>query len=56
MLLGFCEDYIVINAHHELILIRSRNDNKCLIGNPGTTNRIIQSTVADAACVAKWDK
>ncbi|XP_066581325.1 uncharacterized protein [Prorops nasuta] len=28
MLLGFCEDYnhIVINARHELILIRSRND------------------------------
>ena len=36
MLLGFCEDYkrIVINARHELILIRSRNDNNCLIGDP----------------------
>ncbi|XP_070165293.1 uncharacterized protein [Polyergus mexicanus] len=35
MLLGFCEDYrrVVINARHELILIRSRNDNNCLIGN-----------------------
>ncbi|KAL6421620.1 hypothetical protein ACFW04_014505 [Cataglyphis niger] len=35
MLLGFCEDYkrIVINARHELILIRSLNDNNCLIGN-----------------------
>ncbi|XP_050452187.1 uncharacterized protein LOC126851896 [Cataglyphis hispanica] len=34
MLFGFCEDYrcAVINAFHELILIRSRNDN-CLIGN-----------------------
>ena len=33
--LGFCEDYrrVVINARHELILIRSRNDNNCLIGN-----------------------
>jgi len=31
----FCEDYrrIVINARHELILIRSRNDNNCLIGD-----------------------
>lgn len=35
MLLGFCEDYkrIVINARHELILIRSRNDNNCLVGH-----------------------
>ncbi|XP_011859488.1 PREDICTED: uncharacterized protein LOC105556981 [Vollenhovia emeryi] len=35
MLLGFCEDYqrVVINARHELILIRSRNDNNCLFGN-----------------------
>ncbi|KAL6254106.1 hypothetical protein P5V15_014726 [Pogonomyrmex californicus] len=34
-LLGFCEDYrrMVINARHELILIRSRNDNNCLMGN-----------------------
>ncbi|XP_011859132.1 PREDICTED: uncharacterized protein LOC105556648 [Vollenhovia emeryi] len=34
MLLGFCEDYkrVVINARHELILIRSRNDNNCLFG------------------------
>ncbi|XP_050449700.1 uncharacterized protein LOC126850602 [Cataglyphis hispanica] len=34
MLLGFCEDNkrVVINARHELILIRSRNDN-CLIRN-----------------------
>ncbi|KAL6253751.1 hypothetical protein P5V15_015803 [Pogonomyrmex californicus] len=34
-LLGFCEDYrrVVINARHELILIRSRNDNNCLMGN-----------------------
>ena len=35
MLLGFCEDYrrVVINARHELILIRARNDNNCLVGN-----------------------
>ncbi|KAL6419573.1 hypothetical protein ACFW04_013724 [Cataglyphis niger] len=34
MLLGFCEDKrVMINARHELILIRSRNDNNCLIGN-----------------------
>ncbi|XP_025264475.1 uncharacterized protein LOC112637927 [Camponotus floridanus] len=32
-LLGFSEDYrrVVINARHELILIRARNDNNCLI-------------------------
>ncbi|XP_011171549.1 uncharacterized protein LOC105204190 [Solenopsis invicta] len=36
MLLGFCEDYkrVMINTRHELILIRSRNDNNCLIGDP----------------------
>ncbi|XP_025263179.1 uncharacterized protein LOC112637512 [Camponotus floridanus] len=30
---GFCEEYrrVVINARHELILIRARNDNNCLI-------------------------
>jgi len=35
MLLGFCENYrrILINARYELILIRSRNDNNCLIGD-----------------------
>ena len=35
MLLGFCEDYkrVSINARHELILIRSRNDNNCLLGD-----------------------
>ena len=34
-LLGFCEDYkrMIINARHELILIRSRNDNNALIGS-----------------------
>ncbi|XP_071579967.1 uncharacterized protein [Temnothorax nylanderi] len=33
LLLGFCEDYerVVINARHELILIRSRNDNISLV-------------------------
>ena len=35
-LLGFCVDYkrIIINARHELILIRSRNDNTAVIGSP----------------------
>lgn len=35
MLLGFCEDYrrVVINARHELILIRARTDNNCLVGD-----------------------
>jgi len=38
MLLGFCEDYkrVVANARHELILIRARNDNNYLVGNPTT--------------------
>ena len=33
LLLGFCEDYkrVVINARHELILIRARNDNNCIV-------------------------
>jgi len=37
VLLGFCEDYkrIVINARHELSLIRARNNN-CLMGDPVT--------------------
>lgn len=42
MLLGFCEDYkrVVINARHELILIRSRNDNNCLFGHPSSEAEI----------------
>ena len=38
ILLGFCEDYkrVVINASHKLILIRARNDNNCLMGDPAT--------------------
>ncbi|KAL6416838.1 hypothetical protein ACFW04_013144 [Cataglyphis niger] len=33
VLLGFCEDYkrVVINARHELVLIRARNDYNCLV-------------------------
>ena len=36
MLLGFCGDYkcVIVNARHELILIRTRNDYNCLVGNP----------------------
>jgi hypothetical protein len=42
MLLGFCEDYkrIVVNARHELILIRARSDNNCLLGSPSTEPEI----------------
>ncbi|KYN37225.1 hypothetical protein ALC56_08412 [Trachymyrmex septentrionalis] len=38
VLLGFCENYrrVVINARHELILIRARNDNNCLTGDSAT--------------------
>ena len=36
ILLGFCEDCkrVIVNAHHKLILIRARNDNNCLVGDP----------------------
>jgi len=41
-LLGFCEDYkrVVVNTRHELILIRARSDNNCLVGNPTTEPKI----------------
>jgi hypothetical protein len=42
MLLGFCEDYkrIVLNARHELILLRSRNDNNSLEGSSALQPKI----------------
>ncbi|XP_029659023.1 uncharacterized protein LOC115232979 [Formica exsecta] len=42
ILLGFCEDYkrVVINARHELILIRSRNNDSCIFGNVSTEANI----------------
>ena len=41
MLLDFYEDYkcLIVNAHHELILIRTRNAYNCL-GNPVTESEI----------------
>ncbi|KYQ58434.1 hypothetical protein ALC60_02574 [Trachymyrmex zeteki] len=44
VLLGFCEDYkrVVINARHELILIRARNDNNCLMGGDSATEPTIE--------------
>lgn len=41
-MLEFCEDYkrVVINARHELILIRSRSDNNCLVGDSALEPRI----------------
>src|SRR5436190_8065765 len=38
IMLGFCEDYkrVIINARHELILIRARNDNNCVVVSPAT--------------------
>jgi len=41
-LLGFCEDYkrIVINARHELILIRTRNDHNCLTSHEENEPRV----------------
>ncbi|KYN08234.1 hypothetical protein ALC62_00785, partial [Cyphomyrmex costatus] len=42
VLLGFCEDYrrVVINARHELILIRARNDDNCLVGNSAVVSKL----------------
>ena len=42
VLLGFCEDYrrVMINAHHKLILIRTRNDNNCLMRDPATESTL----------------
>jgi len=41
-LLGFYEDYkrVVVNARHELILIRAYSNNNCLVGNPTTELKI----------------
>ncbi|KAL6416556.1 hypothetical protein ACFW04_012416 [Cataglyphis niger] len=43
MLLGFCEDYehVVINARHELILIRARNDYNCLVSRESHEPKIV---------------
>ncbi|XP_011859406.1 PREDICTED: uncharacterized protein LOC105556907 [Vollenhovia emeryi] len=40
ILLGFCEDYkrVVVNARHELILIRARNDNNCIVATANAKN------------------
>ncbi|XP_077264206.1 uncharacterized protein LOC143898521 isoform X1 [Temnothorax americanus] len=42
LLLGFCEDYkrVAVNARHELILIRARSDNNCIVENPATEPEI----------------
>ncbi|EFN80968.1 hypothetical protein EAI_11138 [Harpegnathos saltator] len=42
VLLGFCEDYkhIMINAHHELILLRSRRDHNSLLGSSVLDSKI----------------
>jgi len=41
-LLGFCEDYkrVIVNARQELILIRARSNNNCLVENPTTEPEI----------------
>ncbi|XP_050454128.1 uncharacterized protein LOC126852889 [Cataglyphis hispanica] len=43
VLLGFCEDYkrVVINARHELILIRARNDHNCLVSRESHEPKIV---------------
>jgi len=41
-LLGFCENYkhVVINARHELILIRACNDNNCIVRDSTTEPKL----------------
>jgi len=68
MLLGFWEDYkhVMINARHELILIRARSDNNCIVGEipqcncyavtEPKENWIIQDTVANASRYVKWSR
>jgi len=53
--MGFFEDYKrAINARHELILIRARNDNNCVMGNPALArDRHIQNTMANASRYAE---
>ncbi|XP_070171359.1 uncharacterized protein, partial [Polyergus mexicanus] len=43
VLLGFCEDYkrVMINARHELILIRARNDNNCIISVETQESKVV---------------
>ncbi|XP_050453274.1 uncharacterized protein LOC126852478 [Cataglyphis hispanica] len=43
VLLGFCEDFkrVVINARHELILIRARNDHNCLVSRESHEPKIV---------------
>ncbi|XP_011858102.1 PREDICTED: uncharacterized protein LOC105555684 [Vollenhovia emeryi] len=48
ILLGFCEDYkrVVVNARHELILIRAHNDNNCIVATASAKNpKIVLSRV-----------
>ncbi|RLU15429.1 hypothetical protein DMN91_012423 [Ooceraea biroi] len=56
MLLGFCEDYrrVVINARHELILIRSRNDNNCLRGDAESSLRLNYSEYSGSTTKHSW--
>lgn len=69
MLLGFCADYkrTVMNARHELILIRARNDNKCIMAQADSKNpRVVLSRVqwrmphvalkdvTDCRCCERW--
>ncbi|XP_011859335.1 PREDICTED: uncharacterized protein LOC105556832 [Vollenhovia emeryi] len=48
ILLGFCEDYkrVVVNARHELILIRARTDNNCIVAQENAkSSKIVLSRV-----------
>ncbi|XP_036147001.1 uncharacterized protein LOC118647020 [Monomorium pharaonis] len=42
VLLGFCKDYkrVIVNARHELILIRARNNNNSIVGNSTAQSEI----------------
>ena len=58
VLLEFCEDYkrVVVNACHELVLIRTRNDNNCLTGDPALEPTLELFKVANVARVIEINK
>lgn len=57
LLLDFCEDYkrLVINALHEVILIRASTDNNYLMGDPAMKPKIeiFKNTMANVPCAVE---
>lgn len=55
-ILGFAEDYkrIVVNTHHELVLIRSANDKNALKWTPAATTDTTPEDVPVKLCKLSW--